>query len=131
MKRIIRLTESDLARIVRRVINEGRRGEGKTIFILEEDGDMRIGGYFTKVENLVKKNIRSGKWKMRLINGTVALDFYVNGTEVFSDDAVGPESDLSSIFGNKIEGDFKITYKTTVHRESGVTYNYDYEIHIM
>ena len=130
MKRIIRLTESDLARIVKRVINEGRRGEGKTIWILEET-DMEIGGYLTKVENLIKKNILSGEWKMRLIDETVVLDFYVNGTEVFSDDAVGPTSDLLSEFGNKIKGNFKITYKTKVHPEAGKPFNYDYEIHIM
>jgi hypothetical protein len=43
----------------------------------------------------------------------------------------GPTSDLLSEFGNKIKGNFKITYKTKVHPEAGDTYNYDYEIHIM
>lgn len=130
MKRIIRLTESDLTRIVRRVINEGHRGEGNIIWILDND-DLEYGGYFGTVEKLVKQKITKGEWKMRLINETVVIDFYVNGREVFSDERIGPESDILPEFKNKIKGNFKITYKTTVHPEAGDKYNYDYEIHIM
>ena len=112
------------------LISEGRGGNGKTIWILEED-DMGVGKYFTKVVNLVEKNILGGEWKSRLINQTVVLDFYVNGTEVFSDNVIGPESDLLSLFGNTINGKFKITYNTSVHPEGKDTFKSNYEIHIM
>ena len=133
MKKIVRLTESDLVRIVKRVINEERRGEGNTIFILDEK-DIVDYGFYDEVEKLmggygkVNKKELSGKWKMRLINEEVVLDYYVNGREVFSG-VLGPNSDVLSHFGNTITGNFKITSTMYDHPEGGPTSRY--ELHIM
>jgi hypothetical protein len=135
MKKIVRLTESDLVRIVKRVINEERRGGGNTIFILD-DKDIVGYGFYDEVAKLmggygkVNKKELSGKWKMRLINEEVVLDYYVNGREVFSGVLGGKyPSDVLSEFGNTITGNFKITSTMYDHPEGGPTPRY--ELHIM
>jgi hypothetical protein len=131
MKKIIRLTESDLTRIVKRVIAEGA-GKGNVLWVIDEQ-DMVEGKFYDEVENLMggygKTNKKElyGKWKMRVIDGTCFLDYYVNNREVFSD-TFGPISDILPTFKDIRSGNFKITTTMYNHPEAGPTPKYEIQI---
>lgn len=130
MKKIVRLTESDLARVVKRVINEFRDGSGNTLFILTDE-DISGYGFYDVVEKLmggygkVNKKELLGKWQSRLTKDGVAFDFYVNGREVFSE-VLGPMSHFSEFLKTNVtNGNFKIMTRMYNHPEAGPTPKYD------
>ena len=147
MARIIRLTESDLMRIVKRVINEQDvpkipRTPG-TIAVLDEK-QMVDGDYFYVVEKLMGlQHGAAGRPKIKELYGIWKLkeeidpkgkfnladiEFYVNNNKVFEDDVVGQPDRMQRDFVKKT-GKFRITYVMYNHPEAGPTAMF--EIHIL
>ena len=64
MKKVIRLTEDDLTRIVKRVINEGKKKEDNDLFIAKEgDNELIVSEKMlqpSKISTLLNKLNKSG-----------------------------------------------------------------------
>lgn len=82
MKRVIRLTESDLARIVRRVINENNRKKPLNEGILLTLGGIALGAGiikkaydFLKNRELKNRMVETGKTKTSSRNGFVMKEY--------------------------------------------------------
>ena len=139
MKKIVKLTESDLVRLVKRIINEQEIPlTPGTIAVL--DG----GDYFNVVEKLMGlKPGASGRPKVKELYGTWKLkkeidprgkfniayiEFYVNNNKVFEDSVTGLPEKIQKDFAKKT-GRFRITYTMYNHPEAGPTPRF--EIHIL
>jgi len=133
MRKIIRLTERDLTRLVKRVIAEGN---GDILLTIEEQSMVDYGIY-DQVENLmggygkVNKKELSGKWTLTykdsgaVKNGSAVLDFYVNGRKEFT--YIGRDRYFSNFAGIK-SGTFKITTTMFNHSEAGPTPRYEIQV---
>ena len=147
MRKIVRLTESDLVRIVKRVINEQDVPKilptPGTIAVIDEQ-QMVDGDYYDVVEKLMglqpgaagRPKIKElyGTWKLKQEIDPIGkfnvadIEFYVNNTKVFEDDVMGKPGEIQRDFAKKT-GKFRITYVMYNHPEGGPTARF--EIHIM
>ena len=131
MKKIIRLTESDLTRIIKRVIAEGHAGNGNVLWVIDEQ-EIVDGNFYEVVEKLIKQNILKGTWSMKVNSqGTCSIDISVNGRKIFSDPSFGPISDIEPSFGNLRQGNFVIKYSKAVGPESNKLEIYNIEIQLL
>jgi hypothetical protein len=77
MKRIIRLTESDLTRIVRRVISEGQRPNAKDYYVKETQTNMGMGTNLYNVTSIgTPTQIKDGNYKSFSIPVNYAMYYY-------------------------------------------------------
>ena len=132
MRKIIRLTERDLSRIVRRVISEDNSNILMTMdeqmmvdYEIYEEVEDLMGGYGDKN---IKKEL-SGKWTLTfkdsgpVKNGSAVLDFYVNGRKEFT--YIGRDRYFSNF---PKSGNFKIITTMFNHSEAGPTPRYKIDI---
>ena len=137
MRKIVRLTERDLSRIVRRVISE----DNSNILMTMDEQTMVDDEIYDQVENLMggygDKNIKkelSGKWTLtfkdspidggRVVkNGDAVLDFYVNGRKEFTH--IGRYRHFTDF---PKSGNFKIITTMYNHSEAGPTPRYKIDI---
>jgi hypothetical protein len=122
MKRVIRLTESDLTRIVKKIINERttsrggcrsgdcQNGKGRQRYANSDTyyGDFKNGhrdgfGRYTWYDS---KKVYEGQWKESKMNG--------KGTFVYSSGSKEGSKETGNMINDKREGDFKYTNKNGV-----------------
>jgi len=138
MRKIVRLTERDLTRLVKRVIAEGN---GDILWTIEEQS-MVDNGFYDQVENLmggygkVNKKELSGKWTFMfkdspisggrvITNGDAIFDFYVNGRKEFT--YKGRNRNFTK-FADIKSGTFKIITTMFDHSEAGPTPIYKIQV---
>ncbi len=102
MKKVVRLTESDLARIIRRVINE----EGN--FSLFGPRFKKSSDDTPEILDMYKSKETSGKWHFDDINKRLCIEAKTRRSFCFSDSELYSDFD-SKKFKKGETGDFTIT----------------------